>query len=842
MFQKKNHEACLAEELPYWDFSDEIRSHAILSDGSLVGGIEVDPLDIECLDEREINNLTLGLRSLLNTISEGVTVQFHFSVGGDFSQMLQKHSQGKKSNIHPLISKIANYREGCLQSALNSNELYRPQLRIFLRTKLIMGRKLGSLKKQEAFSNVALGSYQESLEVLVQNLDSLVSSLASLGIKGKCLEKEELISQVYRFLNPKRSKTEPAPRIIANNDEDLEIDVLEEAEWMASQSPREQIVFGDLVLGYEQFTLDSNYHRVITLKTLPEVTFAGQLANFLRLPFHYDLLLSFDVPPQASEMAKLNQKRKMAHSLAITQGNRVSDLESETKLNSTEELIRELLSSGQRIYATQAVVILRAPANVEGNKLLNRQVREVLARFRALQGAEGLEETVGAWKITKGNLPVAPIVLERARKMKTNNLADFLPIYGPREGDSDPVVVFRNRLNGLTSFNPFDSGLSNFNQLVTGSSGAGKSFLNNCILVQELTRNLRVFIIDIGGSYKKLTESLDGQYLEVNLSDQYCINPFDIPEVDKGPTDQKLKSLLAVVETMVVDDEGAKLSKLERVLLEKAIAELYEEKKRQGKVPTLTDLKIKLAESSEASMQTFSKLLYMWTGETPFGRLLDGKGSLRTNTPICTFDLKGLSSYPDLQRVMILILTDFILTQVERDRTCKNRIILDEAWALLKSNAAAGFMEYCVRTLRKTGGGSGITFITQGVEEIVASPIGSAILNNTATKFVMLQRGDSEVLRNALKLNSQELNLIFSLEQRKGEFSEGFMIEGDHRQVVRIFPSPFEYWLSTSDASDNLYLDTLKSKGHSLLEALEIAANKYPTGVANAELKEKETA
>lgn len=179
---------------------------------------------------------------------------------------------------------------------------------------------------------------------------------------------------------------------------------------------------------------------------------------------------------------------------------------------------------------------------------------------------------------------------------------------------------------------------------------------------------------------------------------------------------------------------------------------------------------------------------------------------------------------------MILILTDFILSQVENDRENKKRIILDEAWQLLKSEAAAGFMEYCARTLRKTG--SGITYITQGVEEIVASPIGAAILNNTATKFVMLQRGDSAILEDALKLNSKELDLIHSLQQRKGEFSEGFMIEGDHRQVVRIYPSPIEYWLSTSDAGDNKYLDDLKNQGLGLTEAIEKAAQIYPNGIA----------
>ena len=178
---------------------------------------------------------------------------------------------------------------------------------------------------------------------------------------------------------------------------------------------------------------------------------------------------------------------------------------------------------------------------------------------------------------------------------------------------------------------------------------------------------------------------------------------------------------------------------------------------------------------------------------------------------------------------MILIITDFILAQVESDKVNKKRIILDEAWQLLKSHAAAGFMGYCVRTLRKTG--SGITFITQGVEEIVESPIGAAILNNTPIKFVMLQTGDSEILKNTLKLNSQQLSLIYSLEQRKGEFSEGFMIKGEHRQVVRIYPSPFEYWISTSDANDNRFLNLLRENGLSLVQAIEKAAYLYPNGI-----------
>lgn len=832
---KNQKDASLAEELPYWDFIDGPLAHAILFDGSLVGGLKVNLIDIECFDESKTNHLTMGLRSVLNSVSEGTSLQFILGVRSDYTDILKAHKEGKTSEIHPLVESIANFREKKLLSAMSEGELYRPELFVYVRVPAVQAKSVSIFKKKELFSEKSAEAYEETVEALGQNIETLISSFGSLGLSCRELDREELVQNIYAFLNPKRSSGEPAPSVKTFDELDLEKDVLDEVDWLATQSPREQLVFGDLVLGFEQFTLDGFYHRVVTLKTLPEVTYAGMISDFLRLPFHYDLILSLDVPPQADEMAKLQQKRKMAHSMAVTSGNKASDLESETKLSSTEELIRELLNTGQRIYATQLSVVLKAPATPEGAKLLNRNVREVLARFRSLQGAEGLEESVGAWKVLKGNLPAAPLSLERARKMKTNNLADFLPVYGPREGDLDPVVLFRNRLNGLVSFNAFDPGLPNYNSLVTGSSGAGKSFLNNCILLQELARGLRVFIIDIGGSYKKLTEALGGQYLEINLSDQYRINPFDLANPAEEPSNQKIKSLLACIESMVSEDDKAKLPKLDRALLERAIIELYKSRRAEGEVPTLSDLARCLSTFEEESMKAISKMLFLWTGERPYGRLLDGQGSLRTDASICTFDLKGLSSYPDLQSVMILILTDFILTQVEGDRTCKKRIILDEAWELLKSNAAASFMEYCARTLRKTG--SGITFITQGVEEIVASPIGPAILNNTATKFIMLQRGDSEVLRETLKLNNQELNLIHSLGQKKGEYSEGFMIEGDHRQVVRIYPSPFEYWLSTSDAQDNAYLAELKASGLDLVQAIEKAAHHCPNGVAQGRNK-----
>jgi len=98
------------------------------------------------------------------------------------------------------------------------------------------------------------------------------------------------------------------------------------------------------------YNLDGLKTRVITLKTLPEITYAGMMSGFLALSFKYELLFSMKIPDQAKEIKSLEQKRRMAHSLSSSSSNRVSDLESESRLSQTTDLIREIIETGQRIF------------------------------------------------------------------------------------------------------------------------------------------------------------------------------------------------------------------------------------------------------------------------------------------------------------------------------------------------------------------------------------------------------------------------------------------------------------------------------------------------------------
>ncbi|MGZ3772730.1 MAG: TraG/VirB4 family ATPase [Pseudobdellovibrionaceae bacterium] len=809
-----NKSKSLCESLPYWEFED---NHMVLWDGSLSCGVEIIPEDIECFDADRINHLTLNLRTFINSLPEKLTAQIYLKVETEFGNMVEEHNTLKKTD-NLFLQTLDELRVEKLENQIKKEEVFRPRVFLFLKTDAPEKPSALSLKKTQKFAVTYGNDFATTLQGLSQALESSRTVLASAGFASHSLNRENMIELIYKYLNPKRSKEVSAPSI-SSRDNSLE-----------NESPRSQLVFGDLILDQEEFVLDRTLTRGLTLKTLPEITYAGMMSLFANMPFKYELLLSFNVPDQAKEMRSLEQRRRMAHSLTSQTNGKVSDLEGESRLLQTTDLIREIIDTGQRIFVAELVIILREENNKKGRDLLNLRTKDVLSRFRKLSGAEGIQETVGAWKIFSNELIGSPMSLIRGKKMKSNNLADFLPLYGGNIGDQRPMILTHTKAGSLFSIDPYDSKLTNFNMLVTGSSGTGKSFVSNFLMLQQIARGVKLFVIDIGGSYRKLTELMGGQYFEINLSENYSINPFAQMDPSIPPSGEKIKALVNIIEQMIVD-EGEKLNRFDRVLIEEALTTVFEEvrKKTPQRSPQISDFAKHCEKSKEESLKRVAKLLYPWIGDSAYGKLIDQQGQIRANSPVVAFDLKGLSQYPDLQSVMTLILTNFILDQVEANKGVSKRVLLDEAWQLLQSKAATSFMEYAARTLRKTG--SGITFITQGVEEIVQSSIGSAILNNTATKLILMQQGDTSILRETLRLNSQEIHLIETLERKKGVFSEAFLMKGEDRQVLRIIPSPLEYWIGTSDSADNFYLQSLMQGGLDLKTAILRASKEAPFGV-----------
>jgi conjugal transfer ATP-binding protein TraC len=339
----------------------------------------------------------------------------------------------------------------------------------------------------------------------------------------------------------------------------------------------------------------------------------------------------------------------------------------------------------------------------------------------------------------------------------------------------------------------------------------------------------KVFIVDIGGSYKKVSENLDGQYIPIGADSALSLNPFDLTEKSIDAIDQKIKFMTSLVELMTKEDDASGIGKLERSEIEYAVKEILAEEHE----PRLTHLKEKLAANSEPSLQRMAKILGPWVGDTPFGKFVDQKSNLHLDKRIVCFDLKGMEAQPDLQAVCLFLITDLIWREVQRDRTTPKFVVFDECWSLLENDAGARFLGEVFRTFRKYRASA--IAISQTMDDFANSRVASAILPNASVKWLLKQTGGNlPSLEKILRFNEREIRLIESVTSKKGYYSEAFLVAGDDRQVVLLESSPLEYWIATTDPMDLREMDRVKAEEPSIsgLALLEKMAERYPRGAS----------
>ena len=99
-------------------------------------------------------------------------------------------------------------------------------------------------------------------------------------------------------------------------------------------------------------------------------------------------------------------------------------------------------------------------------------------------------------------------------------------VYIPDGTDSKFAVPPKTRYGTLYNDDTHDEvHLTNYNTMIAGSSGSGKSVATNLILLQKMATGARCVGIDIGGSYQKLCHVLGGNYLTMDLdSDRNRMN------------------------------------------------------------------------------------------------------------------------------------------------------------------------------------------------------------------------------------------------------------------------------------------------------------------------------
>ena len=104
------------------------------------------------------------------------------------------------------------------------------------------------------------------------------------------------------------------------------------------------------------------------------------------------------------------------------------------------------------------------------------------------------------------------------------------PLIAEWKGTETPVLTLFGRRGQIMTFDLFDNKGGNYNFAVAALSGSGKSVFVNEMAFRYLGTGTKVWIIDVGRSYRNLCELLDGEFIEFSdeRSNTICLNPFSM--------------------------------------------------------------------------------------------------------------------------------------------------------------------------------------------------------------------------------------------------------------------------------------------------------------------------
>jgi conjugal transfer ATP-binding protein TraC len=797
----KNKISGLGDHLPFWHFDQGLMVYA---DGSLGGGFRLRGFDIACLPPEEINQFTRNVENLLVSNEEGLRLQLFYRLSPDIDRLTKAH-EAISLEAPEIYRPIAEARLKFLKENASSKIFFTPEIFVFVRGKPFSYRKQKLWESQKRFETMSREEYLAHREKFERSLKQVQSSLEHAKLHPEKLTEKEWFKLCFEYLNFSRTHSQGAPE-------------LRDLDNLFSPSLNGQLTLTDFEVHKDHLKIGDSFFRTLTLKTLPEGhTYSSMIHGMTsNLPFHFWASQNMRILDQTKERERLELKRRVANAMASGSEN-VSDLESESKLSDIESLLRELLEGSERLISMDFTVIIWAKDKQE----LEEKSDEVLKAFRSMGQAEGVIETLPGFDVFMEALPGACTGL-RHHKMKSSNAAHLLPLYGNWSGDESPVCLIPNRDGGLFSYSPFAKKLAAWNGLIFGGTGSGKSFTISQLMLMFYGQKPtpRLFWIDNGASSRKLLEVLDGEFVDLNLESGIRINVFDLPEGEILPSPARIKLILAVLELILKDPDQKSLGKREKAMLEEAIFKVYEMTK--NRVPYLTDLKLALDKHPDAEMRKCGQILFSWCGKTAYGQMLDGPSTINLSKDLVTIEVNGLSNYPDLKDILLLLLTSYIQDAAASDLARPYLLICDEAERFFKSGELSKqFIITCYRTWRKYN--AGIWCISQNYRDFLADPeIRDALMPNSTSVIILKQRKiDWKDFQNTFDFNDAQVNAIKSLEVVKGAYSEFFFLQDDNQIVLRLVPEPLSYWICTSDASDKAQIQEMEEKFPEL-EKIEI--------------------
>lgn len=651
---------------------------------------------------------------------------------------------------------------------------------------------------------------------LQERRDQIRATFEGLGLPVKLWDARDLLLRLDEILNVSDTLSDPLLRWQPL--ESLSAQVM-------SPSSHLRVTPEGLVMNGGESVL-----RTYGVRSWPPQWYLGGMDNFigdlrdefLRLPcdfmIHYGVHICDEKTLKSRLLAKCSQVERQAHSPFARW---VPSLKKEAEEWS---YVRHKFEEGQRLVRTRYQVTLLSSAAQIGaaeQSLFNlyRANRWELCRETYLH----LPSLLSCLPMTWGEGSAEDSRrFKKAKMTLSHEPANLLPILGEWQGTRTPGMLLSGRRGQLFYWHPMDNTAGNYNCIVVGRSGAGKSVFMNELMTSMLGQGGRVYVLDVGRSFEKTVRLLGGEIIQFTRRHPLCLNPFSaIPMGDSKEAEDTLTMLKSVVALMASPLGGA--TDDEMMFIEKALQQAWSS---SGQKATMTTVAEALLAMKDPLAHRVGERLHPYTASGFYGTFFEGEATIDLSRRLLLFEFEELKEKKDLQAVILQLVILQITNRIYLgDRATPSALVLDEAWDLLRGKQSGEFIETAARRLRKYFGA--LITGTQSVNDFYRTPGAQAAFDNSDWMCLLSQKKESiEQLKQSgrLSLEAGMEELMKSVQTRQGRYSEAMIVGPTGYAIGRLLLDPFSNILYSTKAEDYEAVKRLERQGMGLAEAIRNVA------------------
>jgi len=567
-------------------------------------------------------------------------------------------------------------------------------------------------------------------------------------------------------------------------------------------SVRDIISPASLQIEANHLRLGDKFLRTLFIISYPRYISVGWFAPIINLNVTFDVGMFFYPVKSAIILKQLKNKvgALEAQIMSDAEKGAARDPLRETALRDIEYLRDALTQGTEKFFQFSLYVTIYADTMDELDRLSDQVEdifgsRLVYSRRVYYQSEQGFNAT----------LPLGNDELFVTFNMNSSPIASSFPFISSELTSDQGILYGINRHNNsLILFDRFS--LQNANSVVFATSGAGKSYAIKLEILRSLMLGTEVIVIDPEYEYKHLAEAVGGTYINISLSSENKINPFDLPRAigkDMRPKDI-IRSAVITLKGLVRLMMG-KLNYDEDSIVDRALLETYAKKDitpdadlSSIEPPTMSDFE-QVLDGMEGGGDLALRLRKYTEGT--FSGLLNNQTNVEMNNQLVCFSVRDLED--ELRPIAIYTVINYIWNIV-RSEMKKRVLVIDEAWWMMQHEDSAKFIFALVKRCRKYY--LGVTTITQDVNDFLTSPYGQAIVTNSSLQILLKQSPAAiDLVQKTFMLTEGEKYLLLEC-----GLGEGIFFAGSKHVAMKVVASYTEDQMITSDPRQLLEIEEAK--------------------------------